>query len=54
MKKPLKIKPTEHRELNFEDFRAEISQAWERRAKELQDRRWRLIKNKELHRRLVL
>jgi NAD dependent epimerase/dehydratase family enzyme len=54
MKKPLKLKPAEHKELNFEDFREEISQAWERRAKELQDRRWRLIKNKELHRRLVL
>jgi hypothetical protein len=54
MKKPFKLKPTEHRELNFEDFRAEISRARERRAKELQDRRWRLIKYKELHRRLVL
>jgi NAD dependent epimerase/dehydratase family enzyme len=53
MKKKYKLKPTERKELNFEDFRAEVSQAWEQRAKELQARRWRMIKDKELHRRIM-
>ncbi len=34
--------------LSYEDFFNEISQAWERRARELQARRWAKIKQQEM------
>jgi hypothetical protein len=47
MKNTIINRPTRAEELSFEDFYAEISEAWERRAKELQARRWAKIKQKQ-------
>lgn len=43
-KKPLISKPTETKKIAFDDLYEDISRNWELKAKQLQDRRWRIMK----------
>lgn len=42
-------KPTKNQDIVYEELYEKIDQTWEDRAKALQDRRWRAIKNETRH-----
>jgi hypothetical protein len=47
MKNKVISRPAKSEDFNFEVMYIEISDAWERRAKELQSRRWAKLRQKE-------